>query len=163
MSTHSFFIACHSADVRLASKSVKAACVHHLRNIQWQRETGRIYLSLFPSRSPPLELPKTDEKPISSSRNQANVTKNAFNGRRRAAQHRRSFRCRVIKSQFLVELLLIMRHRNASSFYDRFRERTHTSPRINDRLCRYVLLRATRAWELKYRCLIVNSTVVKFR
>jgi len=96
-------------------------------------------ISLFPL----LELPKTDEKPISSSGNQADVTKNAFNGRRRAAQHRRSFRCRVIKSQSLAGLLLIMCHRNASSFYDRFRERTHTSPRINGRLCRYVLLRYT--------------------
>ena len=108
----------------------------------------------------PLKLPRTDEKPISSSRNQADVTKNAFNGRRRAAQYRRSFRCRVIKSQSLAGLLLITRHRNASSFYDRFRERTHTSSRINDRLCRYVLLRYNKP---EYRCLIVNCTVVKFR
>lgn len=63
------------------------------------------------------------KSPLAQARNQADVTKNAFNGRRRAAQHRRSFRCRVIKSQSLVELLLIMRHRNASSFYDRFRKR----------------------------------------
>lgn len=127
----------------LVGLRIEIRCSPPSEYIMTEKRDLSLGLSLFPSRSPALELPKTDEKPISSSRNQADVTKNAFNGHRRAAQHRRSFRCRVIKSQFLAGLLLIMRHRNASSFYDRFRERTHTSPRINDRLCRYVLLRYT--------------------
>lgn len=81
-----------------------------------------------------------------------------------AGMARRSFRCRVIKSQSLAGLLLIMRHRNTSSLHDRFRERTHTSPRINDRLCRYVLLSYESCWSSRVR--MVNRqpcTVVKFR
>lgn len=82
MRAYCFFIACHIVGARGPVPKSGGACSPPLEYTMTEKRNLSLsfYLAL-----PSLELPKTDEKPISSSRNQIDVTKNAFNDRRRAA------------------------------------------------------------------------------
>lgn len=119
----------------------QVARVHHLRDTMTERRD--LSLSFYISPFHPSNYPKPMKSPLA----QVEIKPTWLKTRLMAVGARHStgglFVVESLRANFSRGLLLIMRHRNASSFYDRFRERTHTSPRINDRLCRYVLLRYT--------------------